>query len=551
MNKTRLIDFIEHESSESHQQLFFMAATSGVANGLLLTIINHASEVVAHNEDITQYFLAYMVTFVLFLYAQWFAFDRAVVLIEEAQYRIRTRLSHKISQVQPFFIEDLGADNLYARLTRNDTFISQAIPQIVATAQMSILILFSFLYLAHLSPLSLLITVVTIALGWYVFHAQTHAIRQSLDATKRKETLYFRAISDMIHGLKEIKLNQRKSEHLLERVELISDQAKGLKIDAGRREARIWGFGRVFVYALLPVLVFIVPSFSQEQTDDIYKITAALLFITGPIGIVVNMMPILNRVDRVIGDMKDLEQEMDTAGADILEPGHADFMGFQTLALNDVHFAYPDSQDFATGPFNESLKRGELLFIVGGNGSGKSTLLKLLVGLYQPASGTLSIDGQALPIQHYPDYRELFAIVFTDFHLFEKLYGIDDLDADQVNRWLEKMQLSHKVQFRNGRFSTTQLSTGQRKRLAFIAAVLEDKPILVIDEFAADQDPQFRRYFYETLLPELKSMGKTVIAVTHDDHYFHIADRVLKMTDGQIEPVSMIAPTYTTIEVSP
>jgi len=166
--------------------------------------------------------------------------------------------------------------------------------------------------------------------------------------------------------------------------------------------------------------------------------------------------------------------------------------------------------------------------------SGKSTFIKLFTGLYYPDKGNIYIDSIRIDKTKYSTYRNLFSVIYTDFHLFDKFYGVKDIDAKKVNYWLRKMKMQDKVEYCDGGFTQTSLSTGQRKRLAFIAAMLEDKPILVMDEFAADQDPQFRKYFYENKLPELKNMGKTVVAVTHDDHYFHIADRLLKMEEGGI-----------------
>lgn len=174
------------------------------------------------------------------------------------------------------------------------------------------------------------------------------------------------------------------------------------------------------------------------------------------------------------------------------------------------------------------------MFIVGGNGSGKSTLLKLLVGLYYPLSGSIYINDKLLESDDYIHYRELYSTIFTDFHLFERLYGIEDVDYRRVDELLKTMGLSKKTTFKNNGFSNTDLSTGQKKRLAYIASVLEDKQIYIFDEWAADQDPEFRQYFYEILLKDLKSKGKTVIAVSHDDRYFFAADKIIKIEYGRI-----------------
>lgn len=170
--------------------------------------------------------------------------------------------------------------------------------------------------------------------------------------------------------------------------------------------------------------------------------------------------------------------------------------------------------------------------IAGGNGAGKSTLLRVLTGLYPTETGDILLDGRRPTRDRL---RALFATVFTDFHLFDRLYGVGQVDPERVGRLLERLLLSGKVTLREGAFSTTTaLSTGQRKRLALIAAVLEDRPVLIFDEWTADQDPEFREIFYSELLPELKEAGRTVIAVTHDDRYFDRADRLIRMRRGQI-----------------
>lgn len=195
-----------------------------------------------------------------------------------------------------------------------------------------------------------------------------------------------------------------------------------------------------------------------------------------------------------------------------------------------------DASLFHLGLIKLSFSPGELTFIVGGNGSGKSTLVKLITGLYIPESGTIYIDGKVISDENREWYRQHFAVVFYDFYLFERLLGIEHSNIEsQANKYLEQLQLNHKVQVKDGRLSTTALSQGQRKRLALLTAYLEDRSIYVFDEWASDQDPVFRNLFYTQLLPALKNRGKTVIAISHDDHYFHVADRIIKLDYGQVE----------------
>lgn len=540
----RLIQFIEKETTKPYKQILLIVTIAGIANSLLLGIINHATQAVADNEDLSQYFILYMITFALFLYGQWFAFERAIITIEDAIYNVRIRLTRKIQQVELPFMEEKGSNNLYARFTQSDTLISQAIPQITGAAQMSVLLIFSFLYLAYISPLSFLISIAAIIIAAVLFLFKTRRIKTLLQEVQKKEVNYFKSISHLINGFKEIKINQQKGVDILQKISTQSAEIESIKIEVGKQESRLWGHGRILVYTLLPILIFVIPSISEIQTDNIYKISSTILFITGPIAILINIMPVLNRVHLSIDALVQLESEMDSA---IEKEESIDsaliYTDFEKIKLKDVSFSYSSSSsapslegddNFQAGAFNEYIIKGELLFIVGGNGSGKSTFIKLLTGLYYPDKGSIYVDSNSIDKTNYRAYRHLFSAIFTDFHLFDKFYGVEEIEAKKVNYWLEKMKMQDKVEYHNGGFTRTNLSTGQRKRLAFIAAMLEDKPILVMDEFAADQDPQFRQYFYETLLPEIKAMGKTVIAVTHDDHYFHVADRLLKMEEGRM-----------------
>lgn len=532
----RLIQFIDKETTKPYKQILLIVAIAGIANALLLGIINHATQAVADNEDLSQYFILYMLTFALFLYGQWFAFERAIIAVEDAIYTIRIRLTRKIRQVELSFMEEQGGNSLYARFTRSDALISQAIPQITGAAQMSVLLIFSFLYLAYISPLSFLISMVAVIIAAFLFLLKTQRIKAMLLEVQNKEVTYFKSISHLINGFKEVKINRQKGDAILQNIASQSAEIETIKIEVGKQESRLWGHGRILVYTLLPILIFVVPSVSEVQTDNIYKISSTILFITGPIAILINIMPVLNRVHLSIESLMQLEAEMDQAIAreEQTDSGLV-LTDFSTVGMKDASFSYPEQgSDFIAGPFNELINQGEMLFIVGGNGSGKSTFIKLLTGLYYPDKGDIYVGSTKIDKTSYAAYRDLFAVIYTDFHLFDKFYGVENIDPNEVNNWIKKMNMQDKVEYRNGGFTRTSLSTGQRKRLAFIAAMLEDKPILVMDEFAADQDPQFRRYFYETLLPEVQAMGKTIIAVTHDDHYFHVADRVLKMEEGRM-----------------
>jgi len=256
----------------------------------------------------------------------------------------------------------------------------------------------------------------------------------------------------------------------------------------------------------------------------------------GPIFMIVSAIPHLFRVNSSIGTLYNLEEELDAAGKGEERVSKREITTFKEIRYEEVVFQYRDAEKtsiFTLGPLNFSIRSGEVLFIVGGNGSGKTTLLKLLTGLYYPDSGKIILDGRLLTQPQYPPYREMISPIFSDFHLFERLYGFDDVNEDKVNELLAVMDIHQKTEVVDKQFTTIHLSTGQRKRIAMVVALMEDRPIYAFDEWAADQDPAYKDYFYEVLLKDLKAKGKTVIAISHDDRYFHHADRVLKMEFGK------------------
>jgi len=211
---------------------------------------------------------------------------------------------------------------------------------------------------------------------------------------------------------------------------------------------------------------------------------------------------------------------------------------FESIELINAQSVYYDQEEapFIVGPISFCIHPGEMIFITGGNGSGKSTLAKLLTGLYVPDSGVIRWNGVTVTNENRDDYRQLFAVVFFDFFLFETLLGLESPDLDaRAAAYLEALELQHKVQIKDGILSTTSLSQGQRKRLALLTAYLENRPIYVFDEWAADQDPTFKEVFYRKIAPELKAQGKTVVIITHDDRYFHLADRHFEMREGKLK----------------
>ncbi len=536
----KLLNFINKESSIAKNRIIIMSIVSGIANSLLIAIINHAAETDFGNGVQVRLFFMYLAAFCLFLYTQKFVLSQSMLAIEEALRSVRVRIADKLRRTEFSFIEQSNRNDLFIRLTQDSSLISQSIMLLSSAGQATILIVACLFYILWISPLSFLITISIIGTTAFIYFSHREKTRQQLQLARQKENIFFDTLNHLLDGFKELKINRAKGDDLFEDIRKTSLEAEQIKVEVGNLEVTDWIMARLCFYTLLPLLVFVIPAIHGEQSDQIYKITAAILFIMGPISLLIGAIPALNRVNIALDNFQTLEQDVDNAThrvGDELIPAWQDF---GQLEFKDLCFAYYDTQKqplFSSGPNSLTMKKGELLFIVGGNGSGKSTLLKLLTGLYYPTSGAVYRDNDLVNDGNYASFRELFSTIFTDFHLFNRLYGLTNIDEGKIAFWLKKMELHEKTSYSpEGYFTKTSLSTGQKKRLAFVAAILEDKPILIFDELAADQDPDFRRYFYEAVLPELTQQGKTVVAVTHDDMYFHCADRVLKMDNGLLKP---------------
>lgn len=518
--------------------IVFMITLSGLANATILVIINSAAEMISNQALEAQYGLLYLTTFAIYVYTQRFALFETVKALEKFIRKVRVRIADKIRLSELPFIENSERGEIYTRLTQDSNLISQSGLFLIIAAQSGIVMVFSYLYLAWLSPISFFITFVFLSISFYIYLFYQKRITKLLQMATQKEAKFFAYFSHLLDGFKELKMNRQKSDDLFEQIDTLSKETELLKVNAGLQQITTMMFSRMNYYLLLAVLVFVVPFFHASQVDEIYKISTTVLFIIGPIAMLVSSLPILSQSNVALENITELETQLDEVIIDKIYSQQQPMVSdFEEIQLNKATFSYQDKQGkplFSIGPINFSIKKGEMVFIVGGNGSGKSTLLKLLTCLYHPNAGSLDLDCDPLLRNQYASYRSLFAIIFTDFHLFNKLYGLANIDDKQVKKLLRLMQLDKKTKYRAGEFTHLDLSTGQKKRLAFVAALLENKPIYIFDELAADQDPQFRKYFYEVILPDLKLKGKTIIAVTHDDKYFHVADRVLKMEEGQL-----------------
>lgn len=449
---------------------------------------------------------------------------------------LRSRLVKRILDTDIERLEQLGNATLLASLSsdvRNITIGFVRLPELI---QGVVLTLASIAYLAWLSPQMVVITVVWIAftmgVGWWLVskvYRHFHLVRESEDSL-------YKDFQAAIEGRKELALNRDRARRFFD--ERYSTNARDyryhiIRADTYHLSANNWS--NIMMLGAIGVVFFLSNGLGWANTTVASTFALTLLFLRTPLIQAVGAWPTLISAQVAFDKLSSLalaEYQPSFAVDDTL-------VNWQRLELVDVSYGYPQTaqgEGFHVGPLNLTLERGEQVFLIGGNGSGKSTLARLLSGLYRPQRGTIKIDGQVVTTDQWDAFRARFASVFTDFYQFDQTMGPEGLPADQqlVATWLERLQMQQKLQWEGDRVINTQLSQGQRKRLALLLAIAEKRDILLLDEWAADQDPQFRRLFYRELLPYLKAMGKTVFAISHDDSYFVHADRLLEMSKGQL-----------------
>lgn len=540
----KLWEFLRAHASVSLPRVVVIAAISGLANALLLGVVNSGAHAVSDGTTNTRMFVLFIIAITIYILTQRSILHTSSREVEKIIERLRVNLLEKIRGADLQALEGLGRAQIYASVNRDTMTISQAATPLMIACQGAILVLFSMIYIFLLSRTGFVLTVVIVGIGIAIHFKNKKELALDMAASATKENEFFEGLTHLLDGFKEVKLHRARSRDLSIHLKGVARKVASLKTTTGLRYADYYIFTQVLFYLLIGATVFLLPRLSDVYADQVTRITAAILFIIGPLTMVVSLVPVVRAADYAVQNIARLEQELDriqSAEGLSVDTAPAPSGVFEKIDVRAATFAYRNGGGqvlFAVGPLDFTLPRGEIVLIVGGNGSGKSTFLKLLTGLYVPESGGMYLDGMDVDSLGQHDYRELFSAIFSDYHLFDRLYGLAGVDDRQVHALLERMELRAKTTWRQGRFLNQELSTGQRKRLALIVSLLEDKPIYVFDEWAADQDPSFRRFFYETLLPELKARGKTIVAATHDDRYFHLGDRVVKMEQGQFLSVT-------------
>ncbi len=524
----------------SSKKLIILAVVAGIASGAssagLISVINSTVNNPSH---VASWNSALYATLLLVVFLCGLGSESLLVrLAQQSIFDMRSHLSRQIL-ASPFRkLEEIGAHRLFATLTDDVQNIALSFLVLPSIFINGAIVIGCLLYLGGLS-----LTMLFIGLGFMVFGIigyqglLVRAIRSLTQAREKEDSLFehFRAITD---GAKELKLNRVRCEQFL--ADEFQPTAKAFQDNNIRgltQFAIATHWGQLLFFVLIGLLILLFQGGAQAPV--LTRAVLTIVYLMGPLGAILSAVPMLGKADIAIKKINSLGlNQVEQAAEFPLKNSDLTHQSGTCIELKGIGYSYPGEkgEKFALEAIDLTVCSGECVFLVGGNGSGKSTLLKLLTGLYVPDVGEILINGEpVLDDVDRGNYRQLFSTVFSDFYLFQRLLNVDGMSATaHAQNYLNRLHLSDKVNIIDGSFSTTSLSQGQRKRLALLSAYLEGRPVIIFDEWAADQDPMFKDIFYTQLLPELKAQGKAVLITTHDDRYFHLADRIVKLDSGRL-----------------
>jgi putative ATP-binding cassette transporter len=461
-------------------------------------------------------------------------------LSQNATLDLRKRLTRQFLSAPLRHLEEIGPHRVLASLTGDVATITGGLLIIPMLCLQGAMLVGAMAYLAWLSWSVFLAAITVIVIGMVTYQTALRRAVKYLRAAREQQDSLFNHFNSMTEGRQELKLHQRRREAFVSKlIEPTLERLRRYNIIGNAIFTAAGSWGQLLFYCLIGILLFAIPAFQTVDSQILVGYTLTIIYVVIAVEAISGLIPGLSSASVALNKVESLGLSLTEKPGDAATKELSPASSWQSLEMVGVTHSYHREREdsmFTLGPIHFSCRPGELIFLIGGNGSGKTTLAKLLCGLYTPESGQIRMSGEPVGDRNREDYRQHFSVVFTNFHLFESLLGLETSRLDSRARdYLVQLQLDRKVEVKEGVLSTIDLSQGQRKRLALLTAYLEDRPIYIFDEWAADQDPLFKEIFYHQLLPNLKARGKTLFVISHDDKYYHLADRIIKLEDGQIE----------------
>ncbi len=544
-NQSRFLSLIIENAGDESKKLCLSCLGAGLAQGLAVFSILSGLEQLSEKGVEFQTFLIFILSLAVFYKLFHHITQQAALFSLKGIMQKRMDLAAKLRGVSMESFLSFKRERVQSLLLDGQEIVVEASRMLMAAVANSIMMIVAVFMMFYTSFLGACIVFILMGLGLFIFLKIIQKVNSLMLASKKAEMTFASDLSDLQEGFQHLKISLPKTSDLF-KLWLFPEleiSAKARK-ETERTHARGISFFAVFSLLVLGLLLFLLPVFIDIPTKDLTTILVLVIFCVSPLMSLVGFIPMLSKVEMNLSEITAFDKELDDL-IEACEEKHVencwvdskiDSVDFENLSLQNIVFEYKNKDNLPIYSINIpefQLNKEEIVFLCGGNGAGKTTFMRVLSGLYLPSSGKLSLNNKDISDYGIDAWRNLFSLVPSNFHLFNHALGLK-ASAERIQKTLKMLQLEHKVSIDEaGNFSTRDLSAGQRKRLALASAILEDRQIFLLDEVSADFDPEFRKYFYEELLQELRSQKKTIFAISHDDRYFKCADRVIFMEDGR------------------
>lgn len=449
---------------------------------------------------------------------------------------LRMDLYKRISNLPIQEMERIGFSRLLAVLTTDAPAVIHGATLIPEVAISSVTVIALLGYVFYQSPEVFFFTMAALVFGIITYQVPITLGNRFFSRSRNIFDRLHEAMRGLIFGAKELKLNQeRRESFFLEELNHNEITYRG-EVQKGSAILIVAAsYGGLLSFVAMGVAVFLLRGIYNISVETLMGTVMAMLYITGPMAEILDSISGLQRAKVSLNKINDTFEDLPVEETNEAIGNNSEWERLRFKDLSYVYKSDDESRHFFLGPLDLEIHRGEITFLTGGNGSGKSTLAKVVSQHYLPKEGEILFDDTVINNENRNSYRQTVSAIFTDFYLFSKLLGMPGEEIDRLGaKYLKKLRLDEKVQIKDGMFSTTSLSDGQRKRLALLVAYLENREMCVFDEWAADQDPIFKDVFYKEILPELKAQNKAIVVVSHDDRYFDVADQLVIMEEGKI-----------------
>lgn len=539
----KILQLFKKHSKAIYLKVIVLSALNSLSYGGLLVLINRSVSQIPLPYFPEYDWLLFIVLVISAIIVGKVFQTMMIKLTHNTLYNFELSLLSKVRHAFYENFEKIGDERVYTAI--GDTRVLAQAPEVLLGVFNALVITTCGIgYMIWMSPVGgiTIILVMTSLLLFYLY--RNRKVEQMLNKVRDLENNYFRYLKDFLFGFKEIKMSAKRNTTIYQDyLKKNRTDGKTLGIDTDIRYMNNEITGNAGWYVIIGIMLFVLPVVLKTGNEVTTSFLVTALYLMGPISTLIVFIPFMTRSKIALERMEQLENEIDTHIRDQEIKGSVDasVVKFEQLKFKDIVYQYQKNtgdNGFKLGPIDLTINRGEIIFIVGGNGSGKSSFFNILTGLYKPTSGDIFFNQQKITHENYNTYSNRLSAIFTNNYVFDENYNGFNISKNnpQLMKYLDLMELSKVITMdENNHTISTNLSKGQQKRLAMVYALLEDRQILVLDEWAAEQDPYFRAYFYKELLPYLKSQGKTIVAITHDDAYYHMADRIIRFEYGKID----------------